>query len=162
LLLGWSVGVTLFAQSPSKSAAVSPSPATPTLSQTSIPTTKSLVDSMDSSDLKEAVQFLKNNYIKPEVLNETELNRATFDGILARLGRGVGLLPNSAAAPAEPDVPFHGEVLEGHVGYLRLGALSRPNLEALDPKLRDFAAQNVDAIVIDLRASSGNNDFAIA
>ena len=44
---------------------------------------------MDAADLKEAIQLLKNNYIKPETLNETELSRAAFEGILTRLGRGV-------------------------------------------------------------------------
>src|SRR5215831_15731119 len=132
-LLGWSVAGSLSAQSPSSSSSItaSPSAARSTPSQTSVPTSKSLVDSMDSTDLKEAVQFLKNNYIKPEVFDETELSRATLEGILARLGRGVVLLPNSGPSP-ESDTPFYGEVLEGHVGYLRLGALTSPNLDAMD------------------------------
>jgi hypothetical protein len=117
---------------------------------------------MDSADLKEAVQFLKNNYIKPDVFNETELSRATFEGILARLGRGVVLLPGPTAAPVEPEPPFYSEVLEGHVGYLRLGAFTASNLEALDSNLKGFAAQKVDALVLDLRASSGNGDFGMA
>jgi len=117
---------------------------------------------MDPADLKEAIQLLKSNYIKPEALNEAELERATFEGILTRLGRGVVLLPDSAAEPAPPASPFYGEILEGHIGYLRLGALNRPNLDALDANLKTFAAKNVDAIVIDLRASPATNDFATA
>ena len=31
---------------------------------------------MSSADLQQAIQFLKANYINPEALNETELNRA--------------------------------------------------------------------------------------
>src|SRR5205085_7444663 len=96
---------------------------------------------MDSTDLKEAIQLLKNNYIKPETLNETELSRATFEGILTRLGRGVILLSNSAAEPSEAAAPFYGEILEGHIAYLRFGALNRPNLEALDANLQTFAAK---------------------
>ena len=57
-----------------------------------------------------------------------ELSRAAFEGILTRLGRGVILLSNANAEPAEPAAPFYGEVLEGHVGYLRLGSLNRTNL----------------------------------
>ncbi len=98
LLFGWSAAANLFAQSPAKPVASSSSPmasATPQASST--PTTKSLVDSMDPTDLKEAIQLLKNNYIKPQALNETELNRATFEGILTRLGRGVILLADSGA-----------------------------------------------------------------
>ena len=162
-LFSWSAAANLFAQSPAKPSGALPSPApsgTPPTAPT--PTTKSLVDSMDLADLKEAIQLLKNNYIKPQALNETELNRATFEGILTRLGRGVILLSDSAPAPTESAAPFFGEILEGHVGYLRLGALIRPNLEALDTNLKTFAAQKVDALVIDLRASPATNDFVTA
>ena len=161
-LFSWSAA-NLFAQSPARTGSASPSP-TPSVAPPTAPTptTKSLVDSMDSADLKEAIQLLKNNYIKPETLNETELNRATFEGILTRLGRGVVLLSDSAATPTESAAPLFGEILEGHVGYLRLGALIRPNLDALDANVKTFAAQKVDALVIDLRASPATNDFATA
>jgi C-terminal processing protease CtpA/Prc len=163
VLFGWSAAANLCAQSPARPGGASPSPApSVTLQPAATPTTKSLVDSMDSADLKEAIQLLKNNYIKPEALNETELNRATFEGILTRLGRGVVLLSDSAAEPTEPAAPFFGEILEGHIGYLRLGALIRPNLDALDANLKTFAAKKVDALVIDLRASPATNDFATA
>jgi hypothetical protein len=156
----------LCAQPPAKE---SPSPpptasATPSASPspTPTPTTRSLIDSMDSADLKEAIQLLKKNYIKPDALNETELSRAAFEGILARLGRGVVLLSNANAEPAEPTAPFYGEVLEGHIGYLRLGGLNRANLDALDANLQTFPAKKVDAVVIDFRASAATNDFPLA
>src|SRR5436190_2527573 len=117
---------------------------------------------MDSADLKEAIQLLKNNYIKPEALNETELSRAAFEGILTRLGRGVVLLSDAAAEPVEPAAPFYGEILDGHIGYLRLGALNRANLDALDANLATFPAKKVDAAVLDFRASLATNDFPLA
>lgn len=163
VLFGWSAAANLSAQSPTPSGGPSPSPiASATPQPSSTPSTKSLVDSMDSADLKEAIQLLKNNYIKPQALNEAELSRATFEGILTRLGRGVVLLSDSGAEPAEPASPFFGEILEGHIAYLRLGALTRPNLEALDTNLKNFGAKKVDAVVIDLRASPATNDFATA
>ena len=163
ILFSWSAAANLSAQSPAKPGSASPSPASSGAPQAApTPTTKSLVDSMDSADLKEAIQLLKNNYINPEALNETELNRATFEGILTRMGRGVVLLADSAPASTESAAPFFGEILESHVGYLRLGALIRPNLEALDTNLKTFAVQKVDALVIDLRASPATNDFATA
>jgi hypothetical protein len=157
--------VDLSAQSPAKpGASPAPSPsATPALpTPTPTPSTRTLIDSMDAADLKEAIQLLKNNYIKPEALNETELSRAAFEGILKRLGSGVILLSDSAAEPAEPAAPFYGEILDGHIAYLRLGALNRPNLEALDANLQTFAAKKVDAVVLDFRASPAANDFALA
>src|SRR5437764_1645320 len=134
----WNALASLFAQPPAKSSP-SPTPA-PEPSPSAPPTTRTLIDSMDSTDLKEAIQLLKNNYIKPETLNETELSRAAFEGILTRLGRGVILLSNVSEEPAEPPAPFYGEILEDHVGYLRLGVLNKANLDALDTNLRTFAA----------------------
>jgi len=162
-----SAAANLFAQPPAKSSSASPTPApsaTPfgTPTPTATPTTKSLVDSMDPADLKEAIQLLRNNYIKPETLNDTELSRATFEGILTRLGRGVLLLPASAAGPTEPSIPFYGEILDGHIAYLRPGALDRANLDALDTTVQTFAAKKVDALVLDLRVGAATNDFAMA
>jgi hypothetical protein len=162
LLFIGGVMASLSAETPVKSSAT-PSPsasATPTPSST--PAARSLVDSMDSADIKEAIQFLKSNYIKPETLNETELGRAAFEGILARLGRGVVLLPDAGDDLTEPAAPFFGEILDGHIGYLRLGDLKRANLEALDATLNTFAAKKVDAAVLDFRASPATSDFAIA
>src|SRR3954468_5306355 len=144
----------LFAQAPAKS---SPTPTAAAAQRSATPTTRSLIDSMDSADLKEAIQFLKSNYIKPETLNETELSRAAFEGILARLGRGVLLLSDSGVDSAEPPAPFFGEILDGHIGYLRLGALNQANLEALDTNLKSFADKKVDAAVLDFRASPATN-----
>src|SRR2546430_3265259 len=142
------VAINLSGQPPAKG---SPSPppessATPSVSPspTPTPTTRSLIDTMDSADLKEAIQLLKNNYIKPEALNETELSRAAFEGILTRLGRGVVLLPSANADSAESATPFYGEILDGHLGYLRLGVLGKANLGALDTDLQHFAAKKVD------------------
>jgi hypothetical protein len=148
----------LFAQAPAKS---SPSP-TVAAEPSATPSGRALVDSMDAADLKEAIQLLKSNYIKPEALNETELSRASFEGILKRLGTGVILLSNSAAEPAEPPAPLYGEILDGHVGYLRLGALNKTNLDALDTNLQNFATKKVDAVVLDFRASPATSDFPIA
>jgi hypothetical protein len=160
LLCVGSVAGNLFAQPTAKPSAPPLASATPSGSST--PTTRALIDSMDSADLREAIQLLKNNYIKPEALNETELSRAAFEGILTRLGRGVVLLSDAAADPAEPAAPFYGEILDGHIGYLRLGALNRANLDALDANLTTFAAKKVDAAVLDFRASLATNDFPLA
>jgi hypothetical protein len=158
----------LRAQAPAKT---SPSPtaaaeasatATPSPTATATPSTRSVIDSMDAADLKEAIQLLKTNYVKPEALGETELSRATFEGILARLGRGVVLLPSPGGDASDSAGAFFGEVLDGHVGYLRLGALNKTNLDALDTSLQTFAAKKVDAVVLDFRASPATNDFAIA
>src|SRR3954454_21792172 len=102
-------------QTPAKTTGTpTPSPRA-TAEPSATPTTRALIDSMDAADLKEAIQLLKNNYIKPENLSETELSRAAFEGVLSRLGRGVVLLSSSAAEPPDAVKPFFGEILDGHV-----------------------------------------------
>ena len=156
------VAADLPAQSPAKS---SPTPAaspSASVEPSATPSTRTLIDSMDTADLKEAIQLLKSNYINPQSLSETELSRAAFEGILTRLGRGVILLSNAGAEPAETAAAFYGEVLDGHIAYLRLGALNRPNLDALDANLQTFPGKKIDAVVLDFRASPATNDFPLA
>src|SRR5436853_7940061 len=135
----WSFAANLLAQPPAKS---SPAPSV-VAEPSATPTTRAMIDSMDSADLKEAIQLLKNNYIKPDALNDTELSRAAFEGILTRLGRGVILLPNANSDSAEAATPFYSEILDGHVGYLRLGLLNKANLDSLDTNLQNFATKKV-------------------
>lgn len=148
----------LRAQSPAASPTTTPAPSisTPT------PAPASLVDGMGAADLQQAVQLLKSNYINPDALNELELNRAMLTGLLTRLGPGALLLPQAAPAASEATNPFKGELLDGHIGYLRPGALTPPNLQAMDALLQSFAGKPPDAIVLDLRASPATNDFGLA
>jgi peptidase S41-like protein len=159
------------ARSPSPSATPSPSStptlaksATPSPSPSGTPTKEQLIDSLGAADLQAAITLLKNNFTSPDAINETELNRATLEGLLVRQSRGVTLLPPQSRGengPAETAAPFYGEIFEGHVGYLRPGALNAANLKAMDKKLEEFASKKVDALIVDLRASTGS-DFAVA
>ena len=110
--------------------------------------------------MQQVIQLLKTNYIAPAALNETELNRAMLTGVLRRLGRGVMLLSAPAKDVSEATDPFFGEIIEGHIGYLRLGALTPANLQAMDAEMAKYAGQKIDAVVVDLRASRATNDFA--
>lgn len=170
----------LFAQSPSATApakppgSAAPSPgkpaatASPAASASPVaakpaatPSAEDLINSLASADVQTAITLLKSNFTKPDAINETELSRATLQGLLLRLGHGLMLLPDKAGPPADVPAPFYGEILGGRIGYLRLGTFSPANLQALDKKLSECADKKVDALVIDLRASSGN-DFAAA
>ena len=125
-------------------------------------TVDSMINGMGSADLTQAIQALKSNYINPDALNETELDRARLAGLLARLGRGVMLLPQQAPSGSDTTSPFFGEILAGHVAYLRVGSLTSPNLQALDANLQSLGGKKVGALVLDLRATSTANDFALA
>ena len=107
----------LSAQSPAPKSSATPTP---------IPATAAILNAMDSAEVQQAIGLLKSNFINPAALNEVELNRATLEGLIARLGHGVMLLPASGSKEAMPatNVPYS-EVLDNHIGYLRLGEFSR-------------------------------------
>ena len=158
----------LLAQSSTPAPAVpqtaSKSPALPSPSQSpsAKPTTEQLVNSLNPADLQAVIALLKSNFTNPDAITDTELNRATIQGLMVRLPHGVMLLPNRESASMEAPIAFYSEILDGHIGYVRLGSLNSANLQALDKSLSSFATKKVDALVIDLRASQATNDFAMA
>src|SRR3979411_1086970 len=136
----------------SASAKASPSPA---------PTMEELINSLNAADLQVAITLLKNNFTNPDAINETQLNRAMLEGLMVRLGHGLIVLPEKSAASSEPPSPFYGELLESHVGYLRPGAFTSANLQAMEKKLAEFTGKKIDALIVDLRASAAKH-FNIA
>ena len=157
----------LFAQSlapspPGNSPTASKSSAISSPSPSATPTATDLINSLGPADLQAAITLLKSNFTNPDAITETELNRATVQGLMTRLPNGVKLLPNRESAPTEAPTPLYSEILDGHIEYLRLGSLNNANLQAMDKSLSNFTGKKVDALVVDLRASSGTNDFAVA
>jgi len=126
------------------------------------PTTEDLVNSLGSPDLQAVITLLKGNFTNPDAITDTELNRATVEGLIMRLPRGVMLLPARENATAETPTVFYSEIIGGHVGYVRVGSLSAANLQALDKGIANFAAKNVNALIVDLRASQATTDLPLA
>ena len=143
-------------QAPSKS------PALPAVSPSATPTTEALINSLGPADLQSVITLLKSNFTDPDAITDTELNRATVEGLLVRLPRGVMLLPAKENSSAGSPSGFYSEVIAGTIGYLRLGSLNSANLQALDRSLNAFAGKNVNALIVDLRASQGADDLAVA
>jgi hypothetical protein len=133
----------------------------PALSASATPTTEQVINSLGESDLQAALTLLKANFTSRDAMTDTELNRATLTGLLTRMPGGLMLLPNRENVTPEAVSSFYTEVFEGHIGYLRLGDFNSSNLKELDKKLQEFAQKKVDALIIDLRASSAG-DFASA
>ena len=143
-------------QATSKSAALSP--ALPSVS----PTTEDLVNSLGPADLQAVITLLKSNFVDPDAITETELNRATVEGLMVRLPRGIALLPGKENSPTVAPATFYSEIIAGHIAYLRLGSLNSANLQALDKSLSGFGAKNVNAVIVDLRATGSTSDFGLA
>src|SRR5207247_11474204 len=165
IFLVFLLGANLAAQSPGPTSAgqTGPkSPPQPTPSPSATATAEQLVDSLGPADLQAVITLLKSNFTNPDAITDTELNRATVEGLIVRLPRGVVLLPNKESVPMEAPSAFYSEVLGGHIGYLRLGSLNSANLQAMDKSLSNFAGKKVNALIVDLRSSQGTNDFATA
>jgi hypothetical protein len=158
------LGANLSAQSPAPTAAPQTgpkSPAQPTPSPSATPTVEELVDSLGPADLQAFIALLKANFTDPDAITDTELNRATVEGLLVRLPRGITLLAGKESVPVPAPGAFYSELIAGR-GYVRLGSLNNANLQALDKALSGFAAKKVNDLIVDLRASSTTSDFTLA
>jgi hypothetical protein len=140
----------------------SKSPALAAASPSIAPTTEDVVNSLGPADLQAAITLLKSNFVNPDAITDTELSRATVEGLTARLPRGVMLLPSKENAQALPASAFYSEIIAGHVAYVRLGSFNSANLQALDKSLSTFAPKKVNAVIVDLRSSGATNDLALA
>jgi hypothetical protein len=123
---------------------------------------KTWIDSLAPAEIDETIRLLKSNFIDPNALKDQEINRATLEGLLARLHGGAILLSNKDSGTTNVPAPFYSEVLDNHIGYVRIGSLTADNLRELDKALASFATRKADAIVVDLRASTWNSDFDVA
>jgi Peptidase family S41 len=138
------------------------SPAQPAPSPSAAPTLEELVDSLGPADLQAFITLLKANFTDPDAITDTELSRATVEGLLVRLPRGITLLAGKENVSTVTPGAFYSELIAGRTGYVRLGTLNNANLQALDKALSGFAAKKVSDLIVDLRASSATNDFSLA
>lgn len=165
-VISFLIAANAFGQSPAPSpvpSANSPSAPVKSVATSASPTpgTEQIIDSLGDGDLQAAIALLKSNFTDPDALTETELNRATLTGLLARIPGGLMLMPSRESATLEPAASSYSEVFDGHIGYLRPGSLNTANLKEMDKNLQDFVAKKIDAVIVDLRASSAG-DFATA
>jgi hypothetical protein len=167
------IGAHLIAQSPAPtspavasdgkaSPSAQKSPATPAPSQSATPTVEELVNSLGPTDLQAFITLLKANFTDQDAITDTELNRATIEGLLTRLPRGVSLLASRENVSSTGPSPFYSEVISGHTGYVRLGSLNNANLQALDKVLSGFAGKKMSDVIVDLRATPATNDLSLA
>ena len=110
------LGANLAAQSPAPTSAAQTgpkSPAQPTPSPSATPTVEELVDSLGPADLQAFITLLKANFTDPDAITDTELSRATVEGLLVRLSRGITLLAGKESVPAASPGAFYSELICG-------------------------------------------------
>src|SRR5215212_8837568 len=143
---------------PGRPASPTPSPV-PTASPT--PTREELLGSLTPADVDAALGLVRKNFANSDAVTDAEINRATLQGLVVRLNRGLSIFPGKPAIQPETIPALYAEVLDEHIGYIRAGGINTANVQALDKRLADFAAKKVNALLIDLRASD-SGDFVSA
>ena len=146
---------------PASPAAPAPKPAAkprPSPKPGEPPTTRSAVDSLNDAALDQLIPLLKENYIDPDALSDHELKRATVQGIIDRIAPGASIVEAPAAAESQVS-PFRAEILDGRIGYARLGATTPGNVGELDAALQKFADKKLGSVVLDLRATPPSAEF---
>ena len=121
-------------------------------------TIRAAVDSLSDADLDQVISLLKDNYISPDALSDDELKRATVQGIIDRLAPGASIAEAPAAGTSQVS-PFRAEVIDGRIGYARLGATTPGNVGELDAALQNFADKKLGSVVLDLRATPASAEF---
>jgi hypothetical protein len=122
------------------------------------PKTAAVIDTLNAAELDEVLSLLREHFIKPEMLSELALKRATVLGAIESLAPGASIL-QAAAADATEASPFRSEVLDGRIGYARLGAATPANVTELDTALAKFSEAKLGSLVIDLRATPPSSEF---
>src|SRR5215475_10080172 len=112
------------AMSPARPAASAKPSAPSSPSPSASPTTEDLVNSLGPADLQAVITLLRTNFTNPDAITDTELNRATVEGLVMRLPRGVMLLPAKENTSAETPSTLYSEIVGGHIGYVRVGSLN--------------------------------------
>lgn len=126
------------------------------------PGLRETVDALSETDAGQLIQILKETHVSADKLTESELTRATVQGLLERFGGSVSVLATpSDATPAQAS-PLKSEWAQEGVAYLRLGELSPANLMALDGALANFSSGGATALVLDLRATPAGSQFQAA
>src|SRR5262249_55614463 len=129
------LGANLVAQSPAPTSpavapeekASQPAQTPPTLatpSPAAAPTVEELVNSLGPADLQAFITLLKGNFTDQDAITDNELNRATVQGLLVRLPRGITLLTSKESGPSLMPGALYSEVIAGRTGYIRLGSLN--------------------------------------
>ena len=162
--------VTLRAQQPSPSPSpvaettASPSP-TPTPAPTPTPTprtTRELINGLNDDDVEKALQTFKEGFFDGSKVDEREMKRATLEGVVRRLSPGAAIVSASTKSAPRAEVPFLVEILDSHIAYFRLGALTKDTLAQFDAALASFSDKEIDAVILDLRGLPDGGDYETA
>ena len=140
----------------------SPGPQTSPQLELPDPATRRLIEGLQPDQVQKLLLELQARYTGQAAMTN-EVNQAALEGWLSRLGPEAMLEPaGSESAPPKVGRPFHRETVYGQFGYLRPGTLDPETIPPVDDALRDFQAQKVTGLVLDLRMTPGGGNLQTA
>ena len=108
------------------------------------------LDRCPDSDLPTLVASVRENH--PAAPNPATLDRTAISHMLADLGETVQIL-EPGEVREEQESPFHADLPEERIGYLRLGSLTPDHVAELETALTGMLDRKISSIVLDLRAT---------
>ena len=158
----------LWAQQPTPSPSPTPEPpASPSPTPTPSPTPPSrtmreLINGLKDEDVEKALQTFKEGFFDGSKVDDKEMKRATLEGLVKRLSPGAAIVSASTKSSPRTPTPFLAEILDSHIAYFRLGALTKDTLAQFDAALASSPQKEIDAVILDLRGLSDGGDYETA
>jgi Peptidase family S41 len=152
---------------PAEQPAANPTPANsagPTTSENGPmpPSTRDLVNRLNQSGLQQVIEQLRTSYVDPNALTNQEINEATVEGLISKLGPGVTIETKAEAEKTLPSRPFKSDLIQKQFGYVRLGSFRAQNLAQLDDALADLRTKGATGVILDLRTMPAGSEFDLA
>jgi hypothetical protein len=114
---------------------------------------------VSQAGIQTAFRILQKEYIRSNDLTFDVLNRAALSGLLQRLDFGAELIPRTNEAKSGALTGVQSERLTPQLGYLRPREFTHRETVELEKHLRDFVAQKVTHLILDLRTPAPPGGF---
>jgi len=141
---------------PSPEAVASPTPLPPPL------TTRALINGLSAEDVTKAVQALQKNFLDPKKTEAEAIQRATLEGLVRQLAPGASIRDAAHQSSPSANPPFLAEILDAHIAYVRLGALTADSLAQFDATLSGLDPKTITSMILDLRGVPPGGSFETA
>ena len=123
---------------------------------------RELIDGLKDEDVEKALQTFKEGFFDGSKVDDKEIKRATLEGLVKRLSPGAAIVSASTKSSPRTQTPFLAEILDSHIAYFRLGALTKDTLAQFDAALASSPQKEIDAVILDLRGLSDGGDYETA
>ena len=123
---------------------------------------RDLVNRLNQTGLEQVIEQLRSNYVDPKALTNQEINEATVEGLISKLGPGATIETKAESEKTLPSRPFKSDLIQKQYGYLRLGSFAIQNLAQLDEALTDLRSKGATGLILDLRTMPPGSEFELA